>query len=681
MNFFPPASNADDVSVVIPVYNRVRMLKRAIQSVLSQTIRPREILVIDDGSDDALAPKIAKMAALDPIVRVLRQPVNRGAANARNRGFRAATGRYIALLDSDDCWMPEKLQRQLDAMRRLNARITTTAYWLNSDNTSAASTRAPPGQEQLRCHECVHDVRNMVWGCRSSPGSTAMFERALLEEVGDQNENLARLEDWDWLIRVAKVTRIPALSEPLTRVFIQGRASVSTVDSSISLLLRLHLSFFAKRNPFLAMQFLSTCLIEIAAANFFAGRRFLLMVYGIGAFICWPFRNTSFFIRAFGLLKFWGASDEPGHTQASTKKMLHVISSLEAGGAEKMLTNLTAAAQQMAPEHAVTHIVVALRPGGKYEDEVRSNGIELHVLGLERLWHVPATILTLRALIKKTKPDAIKSWMYHANLVTWFAARLPPAASGKLIWGIRCSDMDLSKYPLALKISVRINGILSGTVDRLVVNNYEGLRHHQEMGFASQNWAILNNGAREEWFAAAATTPKRQAQKRFGLSEVTGLKVGTSARFDAMKGYPTFLSVLEDRPDFVGLAIGSGTKALPDLPNLIALGLIEDIPLYLRSLDVFVLCSYFGEGFSNSLLEAMMMGLPIVATDVGDNARVIGASGIIIPPRNSDALRSALDYLASAPDEAARLGANAKDRACRLFPISQTVKDLYDIAF
>ena len=112
----PGASAAPRVSAVIPVYNRERCVAAAIQSVLGQTVPVHELIVVDDGSTDQSRAAILEGAAGDPRVRYLHQP-NAGAAAARNTGIGAATGDWIAFLDSDDIWTPQKMAHALDVIR------------------------------------------------------------------------------------------------------------------------------------------------------------------------------------------------------------------------------------------------------------------------------------------------------------------------------------------------------------------------------------------------------------------------------------------------------------------------------------------------------------------------------------------------------------------------------------
>ena len=97
-----------DISVVIPLYNKAAEIGRAVRSVLAQTLPPREVIVVDDGSTDGGADVVERMAS--SVVRLVRQE-NRGVSAARNRGIAMASGRYVALLDGDDRWLPQYLEQ------------------------------------------------------------------------------------------------------------------------------------------------------------------------------------------------------------------------------------------------------------------------------------------------------------------------------------------------------------------------------------------------------------------------------------------------------------------------------------------------------------------------------------------------------------------------------------------
>ena len=118
------------ISIIVPVYNAKRFIRETMDSVLSQTYSHWELLLVEDGSSDGSEDVIARYMEekKDPRIRLVRQPFNQGAAKARNRGLKEALGRYIAYLDADDLWMPEKLERELAFIREKNAAFAFTGY-------------------------------------------------------------------------------------------------------------------------------------------------------------------------------------------------------------------------------------------------------------------------------------------------------------------------------------------------------------------------------------------------------------------------------------------------------------------------------------------------------------------------------------------------------------------------
>lgn len=118
------------ISIIVPVYNVERFIAETIDSVAAQTYKQWELLLVEDGSSDGSADVIERYIEEkgEKRIRLLRQPSNMGAAKARNRGLQEAQGRYIAYLDADDLWMPEKLERELAFMTRKDAAFAFTGY-------------------------------------------------------------------------------------------------------------------------------------------------------------------------------------------------------------------------------------------------------------------------------------------------------------------------------------------------------------------------------------------------------------------------------------------------------------------------------------------------------------------------------------------------------------------------
>ncbi len=190
--------NEPSVSVIIPTRNRSALLRRALESVGAQTRPPQEIIVVDDGSTD----DTAQWVDVDfPQVHYLRQP-HRGVAAARNNGIGAATGEWIAFLDSDDEWRPAKLERQLAAVRyRPRYRLChTDEIWIR------CGRRVNPGKRHAKSGGSIF-LRCLPL-CVISP-SSVLVRRSLLETVGGFDETLPVCEDYDLWLRIC--SRYPVL--------------------------------------------------------------------------------------------------------------------------------------------------------------------------------------------------------------------------------------------------------------------------------------------------------------------------------------------------------------------------------------------------------------------------------------------------------------------------------------
>src|SRR5215469_2901694 len=204
----PAAGNT--ISVIIPLYNRREEIGRAIASALRQSRVPDEIIVVDDASRDGSAEVVAALG--DRRIRLLRHERNQGAAAARNTGIAAAKGDWIALLDSDDEWEPEKLARQLEALHAAPdaPAAGVTGYVIRDYRTGEERAFAP------RPEDATLDA--LVWGCPLGVGSTLLARRSLFADLGAFDADLPRLEDWEWLMRYLPAHRLGVVPEPLTIV-------------------------------------------------------------------------------------------------------------------------------------------------------------------------------------------------------------------------------------------------------------------------------------------------------------------------------------------------------------------------------------------------------------------------------------------------------------------------------
>jgi glycosyltransferase involved in cell wall biosynthesis len=276
------------VSVVIPVYNRAHLIGRAIGSVVAQTYRNSEIIVVDDASTDDLAEVLSRVAPTR--LRRIVHSDNRGAAAARNTGVAAARGEYIAFLDSDDLWYPEKLASQVAAMCGQPPAVagTVCAY-------DCVKARQPP-----RC--IVPDwtpltfARTQLLGCISGPGTTLLCRRHVFAEIGPYDEELRRLEDWDWLLRLAeRGYRLLGSADVLARVEVGAGGNRKDIAAAVRRIRERHAAVVAREGGAARRRFAATLHLEAAAAAF-AERAYVAAAIDMARSLAlYPLRGADFY--------------------------------------------------------------------------------------------------------------------------------------------------------------------------------------------------------------------------------------------------------------------------------------------------------------------------------------------------------------------------------------------------
>jgi glycosyltransferase involved in cell wall biosynthesis len=203
------------VSVVIPVHNRESALRCAIASVLKQTWQDFELIVVDDGSTDRSAAVAAAVG--DSRIKVVRHPSNRGGSAARNTGVRVSQAEFIAFLDSDDEWLPEKTERQLRLFERSPSDLALVYAGVErvyGDGTVTRQVPVPP----------KNVLRALVLDNVIGETSVAMVRRSAIEAVGGFDETLPWAQDLDLWLRLCERFRADLVPEVLVRVNKDDRA-------------------------------------------------------------------------------------------------------------------------------------------------------------------------------------------------------------------------------------------------------------------------------------------------------------------------------------------------------------------------------------------------------------------------------------------------------------------------
>ncbi len=367
-----------------------------------------------------------------------------------------------------------------------------------------------------------------------------------------------------------------------------------------------------------------------------------------------------------------------------TLRVLHVITGLGQGGAESVLFRLATY-----PEAGVEHTVISLTDEGIYGERLRAAGVAVRALGMKRGRVTLGGFMELRRLIADARPDAVQTWMYHADLIGGLAARL--AGVRAIAWGIRNSGEHLERSSRSARLVLRACALLSGRVPKAIVcAAQKAAQRHADKGYRRDRLVVISNGYDLSRYAPDAAARAR-ARAEWGVVGDAPV-IGCVARWDPLKDHANLLravaALVRDGRD-AGLRcvlIGRGMTAdNPELGALIdRLGLRErlvlagpsdDVPAAMNGLDLHVLSSC-AEGFPNVVAEAMACGVYCVVTDVGDAAYIVGDTGVVVPAEQAEALargiETALREVAARGRE--RAGEPARARVLEHFDLARMVQ-------
>ena len=191
------------VSVVIPTYNRANLLKRAIQSVINQTYKNLEIIIVDDGSTDRTKDIVKTFS--DSRIQYIRHPENRGTSAARNTGIKNSKGNFIALLDHDDEYLPERIEKGIKVFKGApeNLGMVWSNYWKVNKEKKEKKIAF------LKYH--LEDAKKWIFPMPS----TWVIRKKVFKKNGFFDEELGPAEDTDFAIRLCKVFSFYFINEPL----------------------------------------------------------------------------------------------------------------------------------------------------------------------------------------------------------------------------------------------------------------------------------------------------------------------------------------------------------------------------------------------------------------------------------------------------------------------------------
>jgi len=214
------------ISIVIPSYNQAKYIAANLDSILNQTFHDFEVIFIDDGSTDNTADILKEYAQKDSRIKYVYQQ-NSERAVARTHGISLARGKYVCLVDSDDTWLPEKLEKQLQCMEA-NPEIVLCYASVNRIDSDGNKLKSAARQQEGYSGDVYKHLltRNFI------PSVTPMLRRSVLEKVGAQVTEYIPYEDWDFWLRISLQGKFHHIKEPLGNYRIHPSQSVQNVKAS-----------------------------------------------------------------------------------------------------------------------------------------------------------------------------------------------------------------------------------------------------------------------------------------------------------------------------------------------------------------------------------------------------------------------------------------------------------------
>jgi len=369
------------------------------------------------------------------------------------------------------------------------------------------------------------------------------------------------------------------------------------------------------------------------------------------------------------------------------RKILHVITSTGTGGAETTLLNFLAHTNR----EYFSHQVISLAPIGEIGEKIKTLSIPVFSAGMQTSLQSAGAFMRLLKQMRLSSTDLVHCWMYHANLAGGIGARLLGKPS---LWAIHHHQPADTLLKAGTRQVARFGARLSHWMPEAIIYCAQSAQvAHENTGYDASKSVVIENGFDTEQFK-----PDREANRRMRASlriDQDAVIVGHIGRFHPTKDHLTFLkaaaTVDSKKRNIVFVLCGQGVDAnnetLVEQVSVLGLsgrihllGRREDMPSVFSMLDILV-SSSLSEAFPSVIGEAMSCGIPCVATDAGDSARLIADTGLVVPVREPILLAEAITQLVEQPEQRRLLGTAARRRIQEYFGVDsmlQKTEALYE---
>lgn len=650
------------VSVIIPTYNCAKFICEAIDSVLTQTYRDFEIIVIDDGSNDNTADLLKKYG--NNIIRYIYQK-NEGLSAARNRGICESTGEYIAFLDSDDCWLPQKLAIQLNAAEEDRTIGLVACYMQTIDENSILLPNIKP---QKIAGENFDDA--FRYG--SPAPSTFVVQKKCILDIGLFDRCLCMFEDLDFYLRISQKFKIRVLSDILGKY----RISSQNMTKNAYQVYQNRIVFNKKWLELAPTREIRQ--ITITRIKKYANLLWRYYIKKINLFLGFYYLNIFISYHFYPYSK----------PVIKPKNICFYELSPGFGGSGNALFNLI----NHVNEKKFEPLLVIFNEGPQTE-KIRKLGIKV-----------------IKFKAKKTEPEddstILSYFRFGFNLlldVIFVSSRLIFLIKGLKIDLVHINNNIRSGIPaiIAAKISgvpcvchirqtrelVACEKFFVKWIDKIILINQKAIDIYS-VDIPREKLAIVHDGLNLEEYIQ---TKPWKIRKELNLDNKSC--VGIIGRLVEGKGQDNFIRaariVINQYPEVKFLIVGSDrskekyverelknlVNSLDLTTNIIFTGWRDDIPEIISALDILVQASSSPEGFGLTCIEAMALSKPVVATNIPGPSDIVvdGETGFLIPPKNPEALANAILKLLNNQEVALRMGGFGKKRVEELFDIKKNI--------
>ncbi|MDC1450340.1 glycosyltransferase [Candidatus Thioglobus sp.] len=330
-------------------------------------------------------------------------------------------------------------------------------------------------------------------------------------------------------------------------------------------------------------------------------------------------------------------------------KIVHIISSLGDGGAEGALYRLV-----INDKSDCKHEIVSFISGGKYSKIFKSQDIKVTELNQVQGKISFLVFIKLFRYLSNVKPDVVQTWMYHADLIGGVIAKIIKIKH--IVWNVRTSFLTGDSIKFSTKVVVRLCSFFSKNIpDKIITCSNNAALFHKSIGYKS-NFITIDNGFDKNKLYPSKSL-RSYMRKKISVSDDTFL-IGMIARFDPQKDHENAINALtilkkstkNFKCIFVGKDMDNSNSYIKNLlekfnlvDNVILFGQSININEIMNAIDLHILSSSYGEGFPNVVAEAMMCGTPCIVTNVGDSSRIVGNTGWVVEPNDSNLLSKSIE--------------------------------------